>query len=139
MDYVGVVSKKDKIRDSLAVCTKEQMLDSEWTLHRSPVEAAGPRTHCTRFCVVFIVVARFSTIRATFKKWEFPLLLPQFAKVSKFLLGSVRGELSGSFSHVSQRMMVTIAGLASLHHFPPPPTPLPSKSERVKEAQTWPS
>ena len=121
------MSKKDKIRDSLAVCTKEQKLDSEWTLHRSPVEAAGPRTHCTRFCVVFIVVARFSTIRATFKKWEFPLLLPQFAKVSKFLLGSVRGELSGSFSHVSQGMMVTIAGLGPADESPSlPSTPYPS-------------
>ena len=134
MDYVGVVSKKDKIRDSLAVCTKEQKLDSEWTLHRSPVEAAGLRTHCTRFCVVFIVVARFSTIRATFKKWEFPLLLPQFAKVSKFLLGSVRGELSGSFSHISQGMMVTIAGLGLADESPSlPSTPHPSP-QQIRES-----
>ena len=124
------MSEKDKIKGSLAVCTKEQKLDYEWTLHRSPVEAAGPLTRCTRFCVVFILVARFSTIRATLKKWEFPLLLPQFARVSKLLLGSVRGELSGSFSHICQGMMVTIAGLGPADTSPSlPSTPHPSPQQ----------
>ena len=135
MDYVGVVPEKDKIKDSLAVCTKEQKLDSEWMLPRSPVEAAGPLTHCTRFCVVFIVVACFSTIRATtFKKWEFPLLLPQFAKVSKFLLGSVRGELSGSFSHISQGMMVTSAVLGPADESPSPPSTSHPSPQQIRES-----
>ena len=57
--YVSAVPWERQIKESFVAYSQEQQLDSEWTLHLSPTEAAGPLTQCTRFCVLlsFLLLA----------------------------------------------------------------------------------
>ena len=41
--YVSAVPWERQIKESFVAYSQEQQLDSEWTLHLSPTEAAGPR------------------------------------------------------------------------------------------------